>query len=315
MKLQDTLKSRDTEEWIDLVFYRPIGYCWALFFKKINVTPNVVSILSILLGIAAGVLFYYQDLRLNIAGMILLVWANSYDSADGQLARMTGNYSRLGRLLDGAASCCWFICIYAAICWRLMPEWGVYIWALAAGSGYSHSKQAEMADYLRNFHLLFVKDKHRSELDEAAELEKLYRLLRWKKNFVEKLFMFFYVSYTKEQERWTPRLQVLRKTMANDFGFIGFINDLRDDSAELKESEDQADFREAFRKASRPMMKYTNILSFNTRTIALFISLFADIPWAYFLFELTVMNVLLIYMLYQYEAICKKFTLRLRGND
>ena len=295
MKLKDTLKSKDTEEWFDLVFYRPIGYCWALLFKKINVTPNVVSTLSIMLGIAAGVLFYYTDLWLNIAGMILLVWANSYDSADGQLARMTGNYSRLGRLLDGAASTCWFITIYVAISCRLMPEWGLYIWVLSVVSGYFHSKQAAMADYLRNFHLLFVKDNSRSEFDDATNIGEQARLLSWKKNFFEKAFLLYYVPYTKDQERWTPRLQAFREALSNQSA-----ND---------------DFREAFRIKSLPMMKYTNILSFNTRSLALIISLFAGVPWVYFLFELTVMNVLLIYMLSKYEAICKMFTVRLRGND
>jgi len=326
MTLQDTLKSKDTEEWIDLVFYRPIGYCWALLFKKINVTPNTVSILSIFMGILAGVLFYYSDLWLNVAGMILLVWANSYDSADGQLARMTGNYSRLGRLLDGLASSIWFVAIYVAICWRLMPVWGFYIWPLAVVSGYFHSKQAAMADYLRNFHLLFVKEKHRSELDDSAELEKLFQLLTWKKNFIEKLFIVFYVSYTKEQERWTPRLQAFRKTLAeqslkdaihpdNSTAASTEAVPLTDSTAASTEAVRMDELREAFRKASRPMMKYTNILSFNTRAIALFISLFVGFPWAYFLFELTVMNMLLIYMLYKYEAICEKFTFRLRGND
>ena len=318
MTLQDTLKSKDTEEWLDLVFYRPIGYGWALFFKKINVTPNTVSVFSIVLGVAAGVLFYYTDLWLNITGMLLLVWANTYDSADGQLARMTGNYSRLGRLLDGAASTCWFISIYVAISCRLMPEWGYYIWVLTVVSGYFHSKQAAMADYLRNFHLLFVDDKHHSEFDDAAQSKEQARRLTWKNNFAEKTFMAYYVPYTKDQERWTPQLQVFRKLLAEQFG--------KDESPVDIEATDSrgsggpvdieaTEFKEAFRKASRPMMKYTNILSFNTRSIALIISLFTGFPWLYFLFELTVMNVLLIYMVYKYEAICKMFTVRLRGND
>ena len=299
MKYISTLKSQDTEEWIDLVFYRPIGYYWALFFEKINVTPNMVTVLSILLGTAAGVMFYFTDLWLNVLGMVLLVWANSYDSADGQLARLTGNYSRVGRILDGIAGDCWFISIYAAICCRLMPEWGFYIWLLAAVTGYFHGKQASMADYIRNVHLLFVKGRKGSELDETSKLREQARLLTWKKNFIEKLFMIFYIPYTQEQEKWTPQLQVFQKTLAEKFG----------------ENEYPADFRDAFRKASKPMMKYTNILSFNTRVIALFISIFAGLPYLYFLFELSVMNVLLFYMLYRYEAICKRFTVRLRGND
>ena len=99
----DSLKSKDTEEWIDLMFYRPIGFRWALLFKKLGITPNTVTITSIFLGILAGVLFYPQSLPINIIGMLLLVWANSYDSADGQLARLTGQKSELGRILDGVA--------------------------------------------------------------------------------------------------------------------------------------------------------------------------------------------------------------------
>ena len=97
---RDSLKSMDTEEHIDLAFYRPIGYMWACLAKKLGVTPNAITIASIFLGIGAGVMFYFNDLWLNVIGMLLLIWANSFDSADGQLARMTKQYSRIGRILD-----------------------------------------------------------------------------------------------------------------------------------------------------------------------------------------------------------------------
>ena len=42
--LEATLKSADTEEWIDLLFYRPIGYRWALLFRRLGVTPNAITI-------------------------------------------------------------------------------------------------------------------------------------------------------------------------------------------------------------------------------------------------------------------------------
>ena len=59
-------------------------------------------------------------------------------------------------------------------------------------------------------------------------------------------------------------------------------------------------------------MKYTNILSFNWRTIALFVSLFAGMPWLYFAFELVVLNNLLVYMIIRHEGICRKFTAELK---
>lgn len=286
--LQATLKSADTEEWIDLLFYRPIGYRWALLFQKLGVSPNAITIASIFLGVAAGVLFYYNDLLLNVVGMCLLVWANMYDSADGQLARMTGQKSELGRILDGVSGDFWFISIYVALCLRLTPEWGYWIWILAAIAGFSHSKQAAMADYYRNIHLFFLKGKSGSELDNSAQQKENFRSLSWKGNWVKKTFLWFYTNYTQSQEQLSPAFQRFFKALREKYG----------------ETSPQ-EIRTRFRMGSLPLMKYTNILSFNTRVIVLFISLLIDMPWIYFVFELTVLNILLVYMVCKHESLSK----------
>lgn len=115
---RQSLKSLDTEEGIDLAFYRPIGYMWARLAARLGVTPNAITVASIFLGIGAGVCFYFGSMAVNVAGMLLLIWANSFDSADGQLARMTRQYSRIGRILDGVSGDLWFATIYVAICLR-----------------------------------------------------------------------------------------------------------------------------------------------------------------------------------------------------
>lgn len=102
-----SLKSLDTEENIDLAFYRPIGYGWACLAKRLGIKPNAITIASIFLGVGAGIAFYFNNIWINVAGMLLLMWANSFDSADGQLARMTGQYSRIGRILDGLSGDLW----------------------------------------------------------------------------------------------------------------------------------------------------------------------------------------------------------------
>ena len=160
---QKSLKSMDTEEGIDLAFYRPIGYAWARLARRLRVTPNAITIASIFLGIGAAVAFYFTSFWVNIIGVVLLVWANSFDSADGQLARMTGQYSRLGRILDGLSGDIWFFCIYVALClrinsselWFSMHPW--VIWIVAVTAGVFHAKQAALADYYRRFHLYFLK--------------------------------------------------------------------------------------------------------------------------------------------------------------
>lgn len=288
--LESTLKSLDTEEFIDIHFYRPIGYRWALLFNKMGVSPNAVTIASIVIGVAAGICYYPTDLAINILGMLLLVWANSYDSADGQLARMTGKKTPLGRILDGAAGDIWFITIYAAICLRLTPQWGIWIWVLAAITGFFHSKQAAMADYYRNVHLLFLKGKSGSELSYSPHLKVHYQEMSWRREFIYKLFETFYINYTVGQEQLTPQFQRLMNKIRTQY------------AGQAPES-----FRVAFREKSLPLMKYTNMLSFNTRVIALFISLLIDLPWVYFLFEMTVLNAMLVYMIYTHEQFCKRF--------
>ena len=64
--------------------------------------------------------------------------------------------------------------------------------------------------------------------------------------------------------------------------------------------------RDEFRKDSLPLMKYTNILTFNTRAIALYISLLIGEPWLYFIFEIVVMTALFVYMRHQHEAMCAR---------
>ncbi|MDU1891939.1 MAG: CDP-alcohol phosphatidyltransferase family protein [Dysgonomonas sp.] len=295
--LESTLKSGDTEEFIDIYFYRPIGYRWALLFQKLGVTPNAVTIASIFLGVGAGICFYFDNIWISLLGIFLLVWANSYDSADGQLARMTKQFSALGRVLDGFAGNLWFASIYVAICLRLYPEWGGWIWVLAVVTGYFHSKQAEMADYYRNVHLLFLKGKAGSELDNSAELTEKFNQLSWGKNFGAKLVVFFYRNYTTDQENRSPRLQEMFKLIKERYGEVA-----------------PESFRNAFRAKSLPLMKYTNILSFNTRAIALFVSILIGWPWLYFVFELTVLNVLLVYMIVSHEKICKGFIADIKND-
>lgn len=295
--IESTLKSMDTEEAIDIYFYRPIGYWWALLAQKFGITPNVITIASIFLGIAAGICFYFDSIYISLLGILLLVWANSFDSADGQLARMTKQYSAIGRALDGFAGDLWFASIYIAIALRMYPVWGGWIWILAVIAGYFHSKQAAMADYYRNVHLLFLKGKSGSELDNSSELVEKFRNETFKNNWFNKIYLFFYLNYTRGQESWTPAFQTLFATLKNKFG----------------ETAPQS-FREAFRAKSLPLMKYTNILSFNTRAIVLFISILIGLPWIYFVFELTVLNILLVYMVSTHEKYCKEFTKEIEDN-
>ena len=307
-----SLKSMDTEEHIDLWFYRPLGFAWAKLFARLGVTPNWVTIASIVLGVAGGVLLYWGApplLWLNYVGIFLIIWANTYDSADGQLARLTKQYSRIGRILDGVSGDLWFFAIYFALVFRELhfgdalagdyfAQHPWVIWTMAIAAGLCHAKQAASADYYRQFHLYFLQGEEGSELDSTWQLDENYRQVPWKGNFFKKLTMLVYRNYTAQQEAITPAMQGLRKQLRERYG---------------EQTPPQA-FRDAFRKASLPMMKYTNMLSFNTRIIAMFISVIIQVPWLYFAFELVVLNAMLVYMIVCHERFCRRFTQELKDG-
>ena len=171
-------------------FTRPIGLVFALFWNKLGVHPNAITILSIFLGVGAGVMFYHTDWWHNVAGVLLLMFANFCDSTDGQMARLTGKKTLIGRMLDGFSGDLWFFAIYLAICLRLMPQempltdmkWGIWIWLLAAVAGFlCHSPQSSLADYYRQIHLWFLKGTAGSELDRSEQQRAIYESLRGKR--------------------------------------------------------------------------------------------------------------------------------------
>lgn len=310
-------KSQDTEEWFDLVFTRPLGQMWANFFARLGVHPNVVTILGIVLGVMAAFCYYFEDnYSMTILGIFLLVWANLYDSADGQLARMTGQKSALGRALDGASADVIFFAVYFFISLRLSPQplpfgldetlrsaspiphvtdgtYGIWIWMLAAISGFGgHSRQCQLADYYRNVHLWFIKGESGSELDNSAALREEYGKMKWGDGFIMKLYMFFYVKYTHAQESRTPAFQRLKARLQQQFG---------PSSADIPES-----IRNEFRQGSLPLMKYTNILTFNCRSFALYFSLLLMMPWLYFAIEICLFTPICWQMQVRHERLCRR---------
>lgn len=296
---ENSLKSNDTEEQIDIWFYRPIGYQIALFCAKVGLRPNPVTIISIFFGVAAGILFYPQQLWINVIGMLSLMFANSLDSADGQLARMTNDKSRFGRILDGVAGDFWFIAIHIAICLRSMEEgWSAWIWVPGVVAGASHMIQSAMADYYRNVHLFFIKGTNGSELDNSRDLQKEYDEMSWTRQFGMKIVARLYLNYTKEQEFFSPKLQKL----------LAVVKQKYQNGLPAKLVTD-------FRAQNKPLMKYTNIVQFNTRVIFLFIWLFLDQSWIYFFFDIFILNPILIYMIVKQEQVSNHFYKKITAGE
>ncbi|MDQ3115207.1 MAG: CDP-alcohol phosphatidyltransferase family protein [Verrucomicrobiota bacterium] len=284
--VEASYKARDVEAYIDLYFYRKLGYQLALIFARLRMTPAQVTLLGATLGIAAGHLYFYRDLRWNLLGMLLHVLCNAFDNADGQLARLTKQGSRAGRALDGLADNLVFVSVYAHLCLRYTSGGGShFVWLLALAAGASHSMQSAAGDYLRNAYLYFAEGRGRAELDASEALQADFDRLRWREQPVKKFLHRLYLNYTRQQEWLVPCLDELKRfaTPPNDLAIAN-----------------------AYRSASRPLIKWTNLLATNPRMILLFALLFLGQPAWYFVAELTLFNLVFLYLLRQENAICRR---------
>ncbi|MDO5759815.1 MAG: CDP-alcohol phosphatidyltransferase family protein, partial [Bacteroidota bacterium] len=281
--IEDSLKSKDTEEWLDIHFTRKIGFLWAKIAIPLHITPNMITIASIFIGAFGSFLFYYNDIKLNIIGMLCLTLANTFDSADGQLARLTNNKTKLGRILDGLAGDIWFIIIYVVLVLRIIntEEFApALVWIIASLAGISHILAAAMADYYRNVHLFFVGNKNGNEHDTYKAVKEEFKKIQFKESPFKKVSMFFYVNYTRQQELLSPKVKTFFETLIS-----------------MYPNNTPKDLSEEIRVKNKKFMPLTNILQFNTRIIFLFFALFINEVWLYFCFDIVVMNAILIYLI------------------
>ena len=318
-KFKATLKSSETEDWLDLHVIRPFCYYCAVFFAKFDIHPNTVTIWSMVIGAASAFFFaqgsfYYEGtwgLCMNIIAIVLLMWADIFDCTDGQLARMTGKKSRLGRILDGVAGFAWFIPIYHALVWRFYQhhelEFGwlgiedtqqnalivtAIVYALGIISGIAGlAGQQRLADYYIQVHLFFLKGEKGSELDNSKRQQEIYDQMDSNTPAVERYFQKSYIDYIKKQEATTPQFQRLLAKLREKFGSTDNM---------------PAEVRQEIHDASLPVMFWNGLLTFNFRSFWLFLFCLLDIPAVNFLFEIFAMGLLWMYVNRRHEAFCKR---------
>lgn len=317
---QATLKSSETEDWLDLHVIRPACYYLAVFFAKLDIHPNTVTIASMFIGAGSAVFFgcasyYYAGttgLLLNLLAILLLMVADIFDCTDGQLARMTGKKSRLGRILDGAAGFTWFVPIYHAMIWRFYLHHEIefswlgiadtqqnaiiatlIVYAFGLWSGFTGiAGQQRLADYYINVHLFFLKGEKGSELDNSRQQQEILDQMPPDTPWIYRWFQNNYVSYTKAQEKATPQFQRLLALLRQKYG--------------PHASDIPADFRESFRQKSLPVIFLNGLLTFNFRSFWLFLFCLIDLPALYFFFEIFGMGLLAWYVNHRHERFCRE---------
>jgi hypothetical protein len=166
-------KGHAIEEWVDLHFFRPIGIRIARALLRTGISADQVTLWSLVIGLVAGHLFAYRDRWTNVIGFVLFIVSDIFDSADGQLARLRGTSTRLGRVLDGASDSLRFINLYFHLIYRLIQSgfWWPGAFLLAMAAGLAHTYQAAAVDFVRNA-FLYIGIGNKGELDLPEDVDR-----------------------------------------------------------------------------------------------------------------------------------------------
>ena len=110
-----SVKSDASDELINTYVLRPLAGRLVGALYRTRVTPNQVTLAAIVSGFAAAALYTQGTPLLTPLAGLCLTGKDILDSADGQLARAKGMFSRAGRFLDSIGDFAVNLAVFSAI--------------------------------------------------------------------------------------------------------------------------------------------------------------------------------------------------------
>ncbi|HXG98664.1 MAG TPA: CDP-alcohol phosphatidyltransferase family protein, partial [Gemmatimonadales bacterium] len=220
--------------------------------------------------------FWYRSAWVNASGVLLFVLSDVLDSADGQLARLRGTSTRMGRILDGLADTGRFVSLYGHLGARLYATghgWGGAVLALAALL--SHSYQAAAADFIRQAYLYFAVGSG-SELDIPEQSPPPGDPSVW-----SRISAWIYGDYVRRQAWLFPRTTALARALAG-----------RDVPASLRRS---------WAERQRWVVQGCALIAQNIRFVLLALTAVPHWPAAYCWIVVGPLNVVLVFLILAHE--------------
>lgn len=123
-----------TDGFFTTFFVSPYSRYVARFAARRGWTPNAMTIVSMLIGILSAAAFATGARAGMIAGAILLQAAFTVDCVDGQLARYTLQFSKLGSWLDSTFDRAKEYVVFAGLAIGAARGFDQHVWTLAAAA-------------------------------------------------------------------------------------------------------------------------------------------------------------------------------------
>jgi len=198
-----SLKMLEVEEFLDLILYRPLALVFVRIIYRTPITPNAVTFLSFLGGLASAYNFAQGTISGFAWGGIWYAIANTLDCSDGQLARLQGSGTPLGRLVDGVVDWAISLAIFVGLAVGLQRTTGdAGVWYLVTAAGLTSALHAFMFDLYQQQFIAVVRGQENFVDRELAKVRpELARLIEVRQKPVRRLVLEVYVKYLEAQLR------------------------------------------------------------------------------------------------------------------
>lgn len=200
-----SLKSPEVEEPIDYWLHRPLGYVVARLSYPLPVSPDAITVGSILLGWAAAACLLASFPYHTQVGALLILASTVFDCADGQLARMRKSSSVFGRMLDGSADALVAVAIVPATAYRVWqkhhdPSWlGFTVVGLVILAVITSGWHTLVYDFYKNTWMRFTTDGYK-EGESAASARERHAQVAHTLGPITRAAFWLYLFQTKSQE-------------------------------------------------------------------------------------------------------------------
>lgn len=201
-----SLKHTIFDETLTLYILRPIAFIFVKLLYPTNVTPNQVSLMSIIVGICAGFFFSRGDLTSFIIAGSLYFFCLVLDCVDGMIARLKKNGTAVGRIIDGVADYIVGIAVYIGLGIGFskgivsIDFWPHATWLLLSLAAVSHIFHAMIVDYYRVEFMSHGLGKVTSVWEEKKIFtQEMERIKDMKGKWLDKFLIAVYLGYSHLQ--------------------------------------------------------------------------------------------------------------------
>ncbi len=193
------LKATELEEGLDLVLFRPLAYGLVKLVQPTFITPNQVTLISLILGLASGACYWQGTPYYFLWGAVLLFLTNLFDCADGMLARVRGTSSLTGYLFDGLVDYLTNAAVLISMLHGLHVYAGRLPFILLVGvpAGLSYAWWCAMVDRFRNDWMDKAYGRRRDPQVELAEMRSQAQHFPRGSHFWDRLLIGIYGIYVK----------------------------------------------------------------------------------------------------------------------